>query len=485
MNDLRYAFRLLIKSPGFSLIAILTLALGIGANAAIFSVVNGVLLRPLPLNQPERLVQILESKEFPAGFLGSSSAGNVRDWREQNTVMEGLAAYQYQDFAMQDKASPERVIGVMVSANYFRVLGARPLLGRTFLEGEDQSGAGTVAVLSEALWRAQFASNPEIIGRSVSLDGRTYTVIGVMPSNFRFPSGRSQLWVPLVTTAAELAARGNHDLQVVGRLRAGVSLAQAQANMEAIARSIGQKFPGEQGDRSVQLFPLQEQLTRNSRASLLVLLGSVACVLLIASANIANLLLARTAGRQREIALRLALGASRARLIRQFLTESILLATLGGVAGIVTAIWGIDLLVALLGERISGASAIGLDGTALTFTAVLALLVGIGCGLAPARLAVGGSSAHLQTALHGHTSVAGANRLRALFVVAEMALAVVLLSGAGLLLRSFAQLQRTDSGLLRPEQVLTARVSLPNERYPTARPSAFTASLPTTSPKGR
>ncbi len=299
LQDLRYALRLLIKSPGFSLIAILTLALGIGANTAIFSVVNAVLLRPLPLAEPARLVELFESKPFPAGFLGSVSAANLRDWREQNTTMEGLAASQGQSFALQGKNSPERVSGEVVSTNYFQVLGARPLLGRTFLEDEDRAGATTVFVISEGLWRARFSADPAIVGRSVSLDGRACTVIGVMPESFRFPSARCQLWAPLVLTPPEWAARGNHGLQVIGRLRAGASLAQAQANLTAVAHSIAQKFPDEQSDRSVKLIPLQEALTRQSRTSLLVLLGSVACVLLIASANLANLLLARSSGRSR------------------------------------------------------------------------------------------------------------------------------------------------------------------------------------------
>ena len=391
ITDLKYAFRMLLKSPGFTLVAILTLALGIGANTAIFSVVNAVLLRPLPLSEPARLVQIFESKKFPAGFLGSVSAANLQDWREQNTTFEGIAAYQYKDFALQDKASPERILGVTVSANYFPVLGAQPLLGRTFLKDEDQGGGANVVVLSEALWRAQFSADRAIIGRSISLGGRPFTVIGVMPEAFRFPSERAKLWTPLAFSPAQMAARGDHALQVIGRMRAGISLAQAQANLEAVARAIAEKYPDEQQGRSVQLIPLQEQLTHDSRTSLLVLLGSVACLLLIASANIANLLLARTAGRQREIALRLALGASRTRLVRQFLTESILLAATGGAAGIVTAIWGTDLLVALLGDYVSGAGAVRIDGSVLAFTAGLALLVGIGCGLAPARQAVGRS----------------------------------------------------------------------------------------------
>src|SRR3954469_10491144 len=422
MNDLRYAIRMLLKSPGFSLVAVLTLALGIGANTAIFSVVNAVLLRPLPLTNPDELVQLWESKDFPAGFQGSVSAPNFIDWQEQNTVFSAIASFRYQDFALQTKQNPERLVGVVVTPNYFRVLGASPMLGRTFAENESQAD---VAVLSEGLWRAQFAADPTVIGRTASLNGHPFTVIGVMPGNFRFPSPRNQLWTPLAFSPAELspAARGDHGLRVIGRLKSGVSLSQALAQMKVVAQGIAQKFPEEQGDRSVKLIPLREQLTADSRTSLLVLLGSVACVLLIASANIANLLLARTAGRQREIALRLALGASRPRLIRQFLTESILLALLGGAAGMVAAVWATDLLVAWLGNRI-GAGEVRLDAVVLAFTAVLALLVGLGCGLAPARQAIGRTADDLQTALHGHTAVAGANRLRGILVVAEMALAV-------------------------------------------------------------
>lgn len=463
MNDLRYAARMLLKTPGFTLVAVLTLALGIGANSAIFSVVNAVLLQPLPLFEPDRVVQVFEAKDFPAGFRGSASGPNVRDWTEQNTVLTGLASYRFQDFALQTGDNPERLLGVLVTPNYFSILGARPLYGRTFTEAEAQAD---VAVVSEAVWRNQFNSDRAAIGRTFSLNGRPFTLIGVMAASFRFPSRRNQVWTPLSFTPSELADRGAHGLQVVGRLRPGVSLEQAQAQMKVIAEGIAKKFPDEQGDRSVKLVRLQEELAANSRTSLLVLLGSVGCVLLIASANVANLLLARTAGRQREIALRLALGATRARLVRQFLVESVLLAGIGGLAGIVTAIWGRDLLVAWLGNRI-GVAEVHLDVTVLGFTALLALAVGIFCGLAPARQAVGRTASDLQTALHGHTTVAGANRLRAFLVVAEVAIAAVLLIGAGLLLRSFAQLQRTDSGLARPEQVLTARVSLPLQRYNT------------------
>jgi putative ABC transport system permease protein len=464
MTDLRYAVRMLLKTPGFTAVAILTLALGIGANTAIFTVVNAVLLQPLPLEEPDRIVQVFEAKDFPAGFRGSVSAPNFRDWSEQNTVLSGLASYRFQDFALQAKESPERLLGVSATPNYFQVLGARPLHGRTFLENEAQAD---VAVISEATWRQQFDGDPAALGRSFSLNGRPFTLIGVMPASFRFPSRRNQVWTPLSFTPSELAARGDHGLQVVGRLRPGISLEQAQAQMKVIAEGIAKKFPEEQGDRSVELVLLHEQLAANSRTSLLVLLGSVGCVLLIASANVANLLLARTASRQKEIALRLALGASRGRLVRQFLVESVLLAGMGGLAGILTAIWGIDLLVAWLGNRI-GVAEVRLDAAVLGFTALLALCVGILCGLAPARQAVGRTASDLQAALHGHTAVAGANRLRAMLVVAEVAVAAVLLIAAGLLLRSFAQLQRTESGLAKPEQVLTARVSLPAQRYNTS-----------------
>jgi len=467
MTDLRFAFRMLFKSPIVALIAFATLALGIGANTSIFSVINGVFLRPLPLTDPDQLVQLWESKTFPPGFRGTGSAANVRDWREQNTVFTGIAAYRYQGFALQGKENPERLPGAVVSANYFSVLGAKPLLGRTFVEHEDEADRGTVAVISEALWRARFGADPQVIGRSISLDGRPFNVIGVMPASFRSLGQTTAIWAPLVLIPQQQAVRGDHDLFMIGRIRPGVTLAQARAQMNIIAEGLALRFPDEQANRGILLVPLHEQLTGTSRASLLILFGAVGCVLLIATANVANLLLARTASRLREVALRLALGASRGRLIRQFLTESVLLAVIGGAAGILMALWGTRVLVAVLGDRIVNAGDVHLDLNVLLFSALISLLVGIACGLAPARQAVGRSAADLQTQLHGHTAVAGANRLQSIFVMVEVAIAVVLLCGAGLLLRSFAQLQQTESGVTRPEQVLTARVTLPVERYGT------------------
>jgi putative ABC transport system permease protein len=467
MTDLRFAFRMLFKSPVVTLIALATLALGIGANTSLFSVINGVLLRPLPLKDPDELVQLWESKPFPPGFRGTASAANLRDWREQNTVFSGIAGYRYQSFALQGKESPERLAGALVSANYFSVLGTKPLLGRTFVEHEDETERSPVAVISEALWRARFGADPQLIGRTISLDSRPFTVIGVMPESFRSLGSTTQIWTPLILTPQKLAIRGDHDLFVIGRIRSGVTLAQARAQMNIIAEGLALRFPDEQAFRGILLIPLREQLTSNRQTSLLVLFGAVGCVLLIATANVANLLLARTASRLREVALRLALGASRGRLIRQFLTESVLLASIGGAVGILTALWGTRVLVAMLGDRIVRGDDVHLDVSVLLFTVLISVLVGIACGLAPARQAVGRSAADLQMQLHGHAAVAGANRIRSIFVMAEVAIAAVLLCGAGLLLRSFAQLQQTESGLAKPEQVLTARVTLPAERYGT------------------
>ncbi len=470
MNDLRYALRMLCKHPGFTLVVILTLALGIGANTAVFSVVHAVLLRPLPLPEPERLVQVWETQEMPADFLGTASEPNLRDWRAQNSVFDGLAAYHFQNFALQDRESPERALGAKVSTDYFRLLGARPLLGRGFLSGEDGPGHDDVVVLSESLWRTRYAADAGIVGRQITLDDRRVTVVGVMPADFRFPSGRARLWAPLVFSAADLAARGNHRFWVVGRLRAGVALSQAQAQMGAIAQTLARQYPDNQAGRGIKLVPLREELVGKTRPALLVLLGAVSCVLLIACANIANLLLAHNTSRGREMALRLALGASRWRLTRQLLIESFLLATLGGAAGILAATWGIDLLVALAREWLPRTAEVRLDGAVLGFSCLLTLLVGLICGLVPARQGVGCAATDLQATLREAIGAGGAGRgrLRGALVVAEMALAMMLLAGAGLLLRSFAQVYRTDSGLGQAENVLTARVSLPAGQYPTS-----------------
>jgi putative ABC transport system permease protein len=460
---------MLLKHRAFTVVAILTLALGIGANTAIFSVVNSVLLRPLPLGEPERLLSIWESTlQFDKG---SVSALNLKDWREQNNVLTDLTAYQFGDFSLQEGDHPERVFAAMVSANFFEVLGVSPRLGRAFLAGEDQPGNHRVVVLSDQLWQKAFGADPSVVGRNILLSGESYMVAGVMPPDFQFPSRTTEIWVPLVYTPEQLKERGNHAFLVVGRLKPDVTLAQAQEQLSTIARRIEQQYPDQQTGRGVRLVPLQEELVQNVRPALLILLGAVGFVLLIACTNVANLLLARAAARHREIAIRRALGAGRFRLIRQFLTESLLLSVLGGALGLLLGKWGVDGLLVLATGLLPRAGEVKLDWRVAGFTLLLSLLTGIGFGLAPALQV---SKTDVQEALKEGGSAGSSQRrswLRSLLVVAEVASALVLLIGAGLLVKSFMRLQQTSSGL-RPENVITLRVTLPEARYGTPRATA-------------
>ena len=462
-QDLRYGARVLAKRPGFTAVAVLTLALGIGANSAIFSVVNAVLLRPLPFNEPERLIRLWETF-YPSGW-GSVSVPNLKDWREQNDVFSGLVAFQTSSFVLQSAVYPERVSAANVSADFFEVLGVPTQSGRGFFEGEDQPGRQHIVVLSDQLWKRNFGAAPGIIGQSLSLSGEKYTVVGVIPPGFRYPSRLTELWVPLVPQANQ-TNRGTHWLQVLGRLKPGVTIDQAREQMITIAARLEQQYPDEQARRSVRLLPLQEETVRNVRPALLLMLGAVAFVLLIACTNVANLLLARTSGRGREIAIRSALGAGRGTLIRQFLTESVLLSALGGALGLVLAKWGLDILVALAASSLPRAHEVGLDGKVLGFTLLLSMVTGVVFGLAPAIQA---SKTDVQQALKEGGSAGGGygrNWLRSLLVVTEITAALVLLVGAGLLIRSFARLQDTDAGL-RPENVLTLSLALPPAKYDT------------------
>jgi len=460
---------MLSKRPGFTAVAVLTLALGIGANSAIFSVVNAVLLRPLPFNEPARLIRLWETF-YPSGW-GSVSVLNLKDWREQNDVFTGLAAFQTSSFVLEGGEYPERIPAANVSADFFDVLGVPTQSGRAFLEGEDQPGRQNVVVLSEELWKRNFGADPGIIGRSLLLSGEKYTVVGVMPAGFRYPSRLTELWVPLVPQANQIN-RGNHWLQVLGRLKPGVTLEQAREQMVAIAARLEQAYPDEQTRRSVRLLPLQEETVRNVRPALLLMLGAVGFVLLIACTNVANLLLARASARSREIAIRSALGAGRGTLMRQFLTESVLLSTLGGALGLAAAKWGVDLLVALAAASLPRSQEVGLDGRVLGFTLLLSVVTGILFGLAPAFQA---SKTDVQQALKEGGSGGGGferNWLRSLLVITEVTAALVLLVGSGLLIRSFARLQETDAGL-RPENVLTLSIALPPARYDTQAVRTF------------
>jgi putative ABC transport system permease protein len=463
-RDLRYALRVLWQRPGFTLIVVLTLALGIGANSAIFSVINGVLLKPLAFPQPEHVVKLWEAKE--GGFQGTISAPNLSDWRAQNTVFTQIAAFQYANFGLQAQDAPERVRAATVSPEFFDVLGIAPLLGRVIAAGEDQPGRQRVAVLSQQLWQTKFAADPQIVGKPLQLGGEAYTVIGVMPASLRYPSRTTELWVPLVISPQQQAARGSHFLFGLARLKPGVTLPQAQEEMRVIARRLEQQYPDEQTGRTVLVIQAQEEMVRGIRPALLMLLAAVGFVLLIACVNVANLLLARAAGRRREVAIRMALGATRGRLIRQLLTESVLLAVLGGGLGIIFAYWGVGVLVSWAGTNLPRASEITLDGGVAGFTALLALLTGVLFGLAPAWQS---TQTDVQTDLKEGGARGGSARsnwLRSALVVGEIAAALVLLVGSLLLIKSFAQLQQTATGL-QPERVLTLGLTLPESKYAT------------------
>jgi putative ABC transport system permease protein len=455
---------MLRRRPGFTAVAVLTLALGIGANSAIFSVVNAVLLKPLPYPEPGRLVSIYES--LPQGGTGSVSVPNLLDWRAQSDVFTGIAAYQYGDFNLQEEQQPVRAAGFYVSPNFFDVLGATPEAGRGFLEGEDAEGRQRVVVLSDKLWRRAYGADTRIVGRDILLGGEKYTVVGVMPPSVQFPSPTTELWAPLVFTDAQLASRGSHAFNTLARLRPGVSLEQAQEQMSNIGRALERQYPAEQQDRGVTLRLVQEEAVQFVRPALLILLGAVGFVLLIACTNVANLLLARAASRRKEVAIRSALGANRWRLVRQFLTESVLLSLIGGAAGLVVAKWTVRALSVLAASYLTRADEVSLDWRVVAFTTALSVITGVAAGLAPALHV---SRADVQETLKesGNAGSSGrGSRLRGALAVAEVASALVLLVGAGLLVRSFLRLQQVETGV-RPENVLTMRVSLPAARYDT------------------
>jgi predicted permease len=470
-QDLRYGARMLRKNPGFTLIAVLTLALGIGATTAIFSVVNGVLLRPLPYPEAERLMSLTErSPQLERNFIAYP---NLLDWRAQNTVFEQIAVYRTTNFTITGKGEPERVIGGQVSAELFPALRVSATLGRTFLTEEDKPGGNPVVLLSHGLWQRRFGADPSIIGQSLSLNGRNWQVAGVMPARFQFPN-RVELWTPLGQTLddPDWMHRGNHQgIYGLARLKPGATLTQARSEMEAIAVRLEQQYPATNQGARVSVVPLLEETVQDVRRALLVLLATVGFVLLIACANIANLLLARAATRQKEMAIRLALGASRGRLLRQLLAESALLALLGGSVGLWLAARGVALIVA---ANASGPSAIpraqeiGLDWQVVIFTTAISLLTSLLFGLAPAwQASKPALNETLKEASRGTTGGPGQHRLRGALVIAEVALSLVLLIGAGLMLRSFYNLQRVNPGF-QTDHLLTLRVALPPARYTTA-----------------
>jgi putative ABC transport system permease protein len=458
--------------------AVITLALGIGANTAIFSVVNTVLLQPLPFKESDRLVIVWEEGTAQGFPRNSVSASNYIDWRDQNQVFEGMSILGRMNFNLTGVGEPERIDGRRVSANLFDLLGVQPRLGRAFLPEEDQPGSNRVVVLSHGLWQRRFGSNANIIGQPLTLNGQSFTVVGVMPPHFQFPSPQDELWVPIAFTSQEAANRGNNSYEVIARIKPGVILEQAQAEMNTIAARLKQQYPDVVKSNGSVVIPLREHLVGDIKPALLVLLGAVGFVLLIACANVANLLLARAAVRQKEVAVRIALGASRLRLIRQFLIESVLLAALGGVGGLLLALWGVSLLKAFIPENISQVQSITVDAKVLVFTLLVSLMTGLIFGLAPAMQS---SRVNLNETLKegGRDSASGShgNRIRGLLVIAEVAVSLVLLIGAGLLINSFLRLLNVDSGF-RADNLLTINVVLPELKYPDqARRTAFYSDL--------
>ena len=463
-QDLRYSARTLTNSPGFATVAIVTLALGIGANTAIFCVVNSVLLKFLPFRQPEKIVALWQTESAPGSY--PLTGEDYLDWRSQNSTFEDMSLYSWpSDFNLSSKDGADGVIGVRTQANFFSLLGVQPQFGRTFATGEDQAGGAHVAVLSYGLWKKRFGGQREAVGQTIELNAEPYTIIGVLPAWFRLQH-QVDLWVPLDMTKDKLGTRGSHQWRAIGRIKSNTTISQARADLGTIADRLEKQFPDNNRNVHAIVKPMRENLVGDFQSQLLILFGAVALVLLIACANVANLLLARATGRRREVAVRVALGAGRGRLVRQLLTESLLLSLIGGLAGFALAYAAIAVLRNALPAFVPQPNPIAVGLVPLLFTFAACLVVGVLFGLAPAVQSVGITSADalkskgsiaLGSTRHGHL-------LRDTLVASEIALSLALLIGAGLLLRTFANLRSTEVGV-RPEHVLTASVSLPGTKY--------------------
>ena len=457
MQDIRYGLRMLAKNPGFSAVAVIALALGIGANTAIFSVVNGVLLQPLPYQDPNRLMRLSEtSPDF--GTMAVAYL-NFVDWKDQSRSFEGMAAYRWNDYDLSGNGQPEHVSGKMVSADFFRVLGIRPVLGRNFDPQTDRMGSAPVVLIGGGMWSRRFASSPSVLGTQLRLNGQSYTVVGVIPADFHLDD-KSDVYTLLEQWDDMLArTREMHPgMFVVGRLKPGATEAQAQLEMNAIAGRLAEAYPKSNAKHGVNITPLASVVVGDVRPTLLVLLGAVGFVLLIACANVANLLLARFTKRQKEIAIRSAMGAGRGRVIRQLLTESVMLALAGGIAGLLLARWGTQAVLAAVPGGLPRMENIAVDGWVLAFTLGVTLLTGVVFGLAPA-LHVSAADLHETLKEGSRGSSAGQRHLRNLLVVSEVAAALVLLAGAGLMLRTMWSLVRVHPGF-DPSHVLVFNVGL-------------------------
>ncbi|MCP3161683.1 ABC transporter permease [Myxococcus qinghaiensis] len=467
-GDFKFALRMLRKDPLFTVVAVLCLAFGIGANAAIFSVVDAVLLRPLPYQEPERLVRLYETTPSrDPKWLGSVSWPNYQDWAAQLPSLEGVAAYEFQGRNLMTPEGAERVSVVATTANLFQVLGTPPKLGPGFSVGDDQPGAAPVVVVSEGLWQRRFGSDPGFVGRTLTLDGQPHTVVGILPSAVGFPAGaRMEVFIPFVPSADRVENRGAHFLSVVGRLRPGVLPRTLGAELAEVSRRIEEAHPAQQAGRSAAAVPLAETVVGDVRPTLLLLQGAVLLVLLIACANVANLMLARTSTRQQEIAIRFALGASRGRVVRQLLVESLMLSFVGALLGVLLGSWGVSSLANLVRTSFPLTGDLPLNGRVLGFLLLVAVGSALAFGLAPALQAT-------RTPLRASLAEPGAklspsrshHYFRDALVVVEMALSLVLLVGAGLLLRGFVTLLGTEPGL-EVRNVLTAHLPITTAQYP-------------------
>jgi putative ABC transport system permease protein len=464
VRDTSFGLRMLRKNPGFTAIAVLTLALGIGANTAIFSVVNAVLLRPLPFPDASRIMMVWHTppqKSFPGVKRFVVSPANYLDWRSQNHVFNDIAALGFGPFNLTGNGDPESILGAKVSADFFAVLRVRPEMGRA---DDDQSGHGNVVILTDAFWRSHFDANRNVLGKTIHMNDQPYLVIGVMPAEFSFPL-QAQLAIPLAWTDEERAVRGNHNLLVIARLKSGVSQQQAQAEMDTISSRLAQQYPADDAGWGATVVPFHDFIGGSVRSALLLLLGSVAFVLLIACTNVANLTLAKALGRRKEIAIRTVLGASRSRVMRQVLSETVLLSLAGGTLALLLAHFLVDAIAAFLAPQLPLSITIGLDGWVLAFTLAISVLTGIIAGLAPSwHLAKSNLNASLKQGLGKTDSASTGGRARCVFVVAEVALSLVLLIGAGLTIQTLYLLRSVNPGF-NPHNVLTVPLAVSQTKY--------------------
>jgi predicted permease len=471
IQDLRYGLRQLRRSPGFATVAILTLTLGIGVNTAIFSAVNTVLLRPLPYKDADRLVMVWRMNPKEGSEIAPLTPADFADLRDQNHVFEGMAGSSDEVYTLTGQGEPEQIFAYDFDASLFPLLGVKPLLGRTFVPDDDRPGSGSVVVLSYQLWRRRFGGDPGVIGRSINLSGKLFQVVGVMPPGFDHPDSLVELWTPLALSPAAKGDRVHDFVRVVARLKPGVSLEQAQAQAIAIEKELARRYPNQDAGNTLKLVTLQDERVGDIRPALLMLLVAVGLVLLIACVNLANLLLTRATVRQKEIAIRAALGAGRRRLVVQLLTETLALSLLGGALGLAVAAMSSGILVKLFPNQIANLSiptveSLPIDGRVLGFALLISVLTGLAFGLAPAWRAAGANMSDvLKETGRSLTGNVHGRRLRDLLVVSETALALVLLVGAGLMTKSFVRLLQGDLGL-DPDHVLTGEVFVPSNKYP-------------------